>query len=458
MRALAFLLLAVATACAAPPQVDRAAVTPVRLDFPAPQGFAGASPGPATRSNAEMARDFLDLAFEMENGRSLPILTRFEGPITVRVSGPINPISRRDLDRLLARLRNEAGIDIRLTTAQSANIVVQAVPTDALQRLAPNAACFVVPRVQTWAQLRAARGTPTLDWATLDRRDRVAMFIPFDVTPQETRDCLHEELAQALGPINDLYRLPDSVFNDDNIQTILTGFDMLMLRVYYAPELQNGMTRAAVAERLPAILRRLNPAGEGRPAQIVPRTTPLWKAEIERALSDGRPNRVRRVAAQRAIAIAEDQGWTDIRLAFAHYAYGRLQIENDPSRALQAFNTASRIYNAIPDTRIHRAFIAMQLAAYTLISGDADATIAITQAAIPQARRHENAALLSLLMMFQAEALDLKGQTDAGMALRLDSLGYALYGFGSREEVVARLNEIASLPPLAANIQSRVTR
>jgi hypothetical protein len=405
-----------------------------------------------------MARDFLDLSFEMENGRSLPVLTRFEGPITVRVSGPINPISRQDLDRLLARLRNEAGLNIRLTNAQSANIVVQSVPTNALQRLAPNAACFVVPRVQTWAELRAARGTPTIDWSTLDRRDRAAIFVPFDVTPQETRDCLHEELAQALGPINDLYRLPDSVFNDDNIHTILTGFDMLMLRVFYAPELQNGMTREAVAERLPAILRRLNPAGEQRPVQVVPRTTPLWKAEIERALSDGRPNRVRRVSAQRAIAIAEDLDWTDIRLAFAHYAYGRLQIENDPSRALQAFNTASRVYNANPDTRIHRAFIAMQLAAYTLISGDADATIAITQAAIPEARRHENAALLSLLMMFQAEALELKGQTDAGMALRLDSLGYALYGFGSREEVVARLNEIASLPPLAANVQVRVTR
>jgi len=153
------------------------------------------------------------------------------------------------------------------------------------------------------------------------------------------------------------------------------------------------------------------------------------------------------VSAQRAIDIAENAGWQDNRTALAHYAHGRWQIENDPSRALQAFNAASRIYNGVPDTGIHRAFIAMQLAAYTLISGDADATIAIAQGAMPEARRHENAALLSLLMMFQAEALDLKGQTDAGMALRLDSLGYALYGFGSRDEVVARLNEIASLPP-----------
>ena len=60
------------------------------------------------------------------------------------------------------------------------------------------------------------------------------------------RDCLHEELAQALGPLNDLYHLPDSVFNDDNIHTVLTGFDMLILRAAYAPELRTGMTREQV--------------------------------------------------------------------------------------------------------------------------------------------------------------------------------------------------------------------
>lgn len=46
------------------------------------------------------------------------------------------------------------------------------------------------------------------------------MFIPNDTSAQEIRDCLNEELAQALGPLNDLYRLSDSVFNDDNMHTV----------------------------------------------------------------------------------------------------------------------------------------------------------------------------------------------------------------------------------------------
>lgn len=168
---------------------------------------------------------------------------------------------------------------------------------------------------------------------------------------------------------------------------------------------------------------------------------------METALTNRAPATQRRQAAARAIAIGQTLGWTGPREGFASYAYGRLQLGNDPTLALGAFNSASRAFGRNPLTDIHAAHVAVQLAAFTLISGDADATLAITQAAIPVARRHENAAIMSLLMMFQAEALDLQGQADAAMALRLDSLGWARYGFGSREEVIDRLNEIAALPP-----------
>lgn len=443
MRVFAAFVLCFAAACAQVPSSPE----PIRLDFPPMQSFAAASPGPSTRPNSEIALDFIDLAFRMESGRTLPVLTRFEQPITVRVVGPVSQTTRRDLAGLLARLRREARIDISLTTAAEANITIEAVPTRALQRVAPNAACFVVPRVQSWAELRRARNTSTLDWGSLLTREKAAIFLPSDVTPQEVRDCLHEELAQALGPLNDLYRLPDSVFNDDNIHAVLTGFDMLILRAYYAPELRSGMTEAQVADRLPRILARLNPSGQRSGGRIPSSTSREWIRSMETALGDTAPESSRRAAALRAIAIGQSLGWTGPREGFANYAYGRLQIGNDASLALGAFNAAGRAYGQSPVTNIHSAHIAVQLAAFTLISGDADATIAITQPAIEVARTHENAALMSLLMMFNAEARDLKGDTDAGMALRLDSLGWALYGFGDRDEVVDRLNEIASLAP-----------
>ena len=52
------------------------------------------------------------------------------------------------------------------------------------------------------------------------------------------------------------------MFNDDNIHTVLTGFDMLVLGTFYAPEIQNSMTRGGVAIRLSQILARLNPVGQ----------------------------------------------------------------------------------------------------------------------------------------------------------------------------------------------------
>jgi fermentation-respiration switch protein FrsA (DUF1100 family) len=443
MRVLAALALAFAAGCAQMP----AGPDPVRLTFPDMQRFDGTSPGPATRANSEIAYDFVDLAFKMESGRPLPVLTRFEGPITLRVKGQLRPENQQDLAALLRRLRNEAGIDIRQTTDLDANIVIEALPNRTIQRVAPNAACFVVPRVQSWTELRAARNTPTLDWSTLQQRDKAAIFLPSDVTAQEIRDCLHEELAQALGPLNDLYRLPDSVFNDDNMHAVLTGFDMLILRAYYAPELRSGMSERQVVDRLPGILARINPRGQRAGGRIPSSTSRAWIDQMTTALGNGASESRRRQAAARAVAIGQSLGWTGTREGFAHYAYGRLQIGNDSDLSLGAFNAAARAYAQSPITDIHAAHIALQLAAFTLISRDADATIALTTPAIATARRHENAALMSLLMMFKAEALDLKGDTEAGMALRLDSLGWALYGLGDRDEVIARLNEIASLPP-----------
>ncbi|MEO1639339.1 MAG: DUF2927 domain-containing protein [Pseudomonadota bacterium] len=421
---------------------------PIRLEFPEVQRFAPESPGRSTRPNSEIALDFVDLAFRMESGRQLSVLTRFEGPITVGIRGRMSEVTTADLTDLLNRLRREARIDISYAAAgETPNIVIEAVPSRSLQRVAPNAACFVVPRVQSWGELRAARNTPVLDWGTLRTREKAAIFIPSDVTPQEIRDCLHEELAQALGPLNDLYRLPDSVFNDDNIHAVLTGFDMLILRAYYDADLRSGMSEAQVAAALPRLLRRINPRGERRGGQIPSSTSREWITAMEMALGGRASEPRRRAAAARAITIGQTLGWTGVREGFANYAYGRLQIGNDATLALGAFNAAARAYDQSDVTDIHAAHIAVQLAAFTLISGNAEATIALTDPAIPVARRHQNAALMSLLMMFKAEALDLQGDTDAGMALRLDSLGYALYGFGSRNEVIDRLNEIASLVP-----------
>jgi hypothetical protein len=442
------------TACTPVPQSSFGGPTqPTRTmglqdSLPPMRSFAGNRVITPTRSNREIGKDFMDLSFRMESGRPVTRLTRFEAPITVRVTGDVPPSLTPDLRILLGRLRNEANIDISMTGAQTASITVEAIPRAVLNAAVPRAACFVVPRVSSWEEFKSVRRTPTVDWTTLERRDRAAVFVPSDVAPQEIRDCLHEELAQALGPLNDLYRLSDSVFNDDNIHAVLTSFDMLVLRAYYDPALRNGMTRGEVAARLDPILSRLNPAGDSRAARPRNDTTRGWIDNIETALTAGSSPASRRNAALHAVSLAGAMNWDGPRNGFAHYAFGRLNVGYDSDIALSAFNQALRIYNRSPETRLHAAHVSVQLAAFALSAGDGATVLSLVDGAMPIAAAHENAALLATLMMFKAEALEMTGRVTEARVVRMDSLGWARYGFGADANVRARLSEIASLNPL----------
>lgn len=451
MRVLSMLALCLITACAPyqGAQVTKNFVSDRTegLSLPVMQGF-GTSPNPSyVRSNADLMHLFDLLEFNMESGRSLPILTRFEGPITVRMIGKVPPSAQADLMRLIGRFRTEAGIDIRPVSAnQEASITIDFQSRADMSRVVPTAACFVVPRVKSFAEYKLRRNSPDVDWTTVTQRTNVAVFVPADTAPQEVRDCLNEELAQAMGPLNDLYQNPDSVFNDDNFNSVLTSFDMLMLRIHYAPELRSGMNRAEVAKHLPAILARLNPQGIGLPAttptQMAPRS---WVAAVEGSFGLRGTAQSRLDAAMRMESIAMAQGWRDARLGFSLYAKGRALSVSNRQKAIEAFAAAGRIYRAIPGAEVQAAHVDMQLAAIALASGQADKAIQFADRAIPVVKSAENAALLATLMLIKAEGLENLGQSAAAKALRLDSMGWSRYGFGSESTMRARQAEIASL-------------
>lgn len=413
-----------------------------------PAAMAGfglrAAPAPA-RGNAGIAQDFLELSFRMESGRVLPVLSRFEGPVTVRMTGDVPPTAPADLARLIARLKAEAGIDIRATTDPEASITVAFMPRARVQATYANVACFVIPGVSDWAGFRKHRNGPATDWETLVERRKMAVFIPSDGSAQEVRDCLHEEMAQALGPVNDLFRLSDSVFNDDNFHSTLTGFDMLVLRTTYAPELRAGMTEDQVAARVPGILARLHPQGEGMGSAWAQPTPRQWTNAIEVALGTRGNLGAREAAARQAIAIAEGAGWQDARLGLAHFALGRLLLTRQPEAALHSFAQAVRTYRSLPGGKIHAAHVEMQIAAHDLTTGNRTGTLSRIDRLLPVVAASENAALMATLLMMKAEALEGLGRVQEAEALRLDSREWGRYGFGSDAQVRARMAEIAVL-------------
>ncbi|OZB19579.1 MAG: ATP-dependent transcriptional regulator [Rhodobacterales bacterium 34-62-10] len=446
--ALPFCLLLAACMPGGPADMPSRAVDAIDSDLPPMRVFSAPQPSVFAISNTDLARDVIDLSFRLESGRPLPVLTRFEGPISLRVTGTPPPTLRSDLNRLLFRLRNEAGIDISQTDAAQANITIEAVSRAEIRSHLPQAACFVVPNISRLSEFRLARRSPRTDWARLTTRERMAIFVPNDASPQEVRDCLHEELAQALGPLNDLYRLPQSVFNDDNVHAVLTGYDMMVLRATYAPDLRSGMTRAQVEARLPAVLARINPAGQSVPPRYDGDTPREWSAAMETALGVGAAPGARRNAAARTLSIAQTLGWQDHRLGFAHYVMGRLSLPVDPAEAVAHFQTADRIFAQRPEYRLHRAMVASQLTAYLVAQGRGPEAVDMVGVHLPVVIRHENAALVATLNMLRAEALELSGRGVEAQAVRLDSLGWARYGFGADWAIRAKLREISALNPL----------
>jgi len=422
--------LCVVSACGEPAQVTKSRPpAEVGVGFGAPGGYPVAVAGGSASS---LTRDFMDLTFAMESGRGLQVFSRFEGPVTVALAGNVPETAARDLGVLIGRLRTEAGIDISPTTGP-ATITVEFASRAELRRLAPMAACFVVPNVGSLADYRRLRGQDKVDWALVTRRERAAIFIPTDTSPQEVRDCLHEELAQALGPLNDLYRLSDSVFNDDNFQSVLTSFDMEILRLTYGSGLVSGMTREEVAARL------------GASAAVGSDQSADWTRAIETALGRSGSLGSRKAAAERALALAKGAGWRDSRLAFSYFAVGRILAGSEPERAFDAFERAAAIYAGLPGGELQVAHVDMQLAVMALAGGVPEEAARLADRAIPVVRAHENAALLATLMLIKAEALDALGNPAAATALRMDSAPFARYGFGSDGMVKTRMRDIAAV-------------
>jgi Protein of unknown function (DUF2927) len=448
MRRLILALLLFAAACAPPPEVAKRAssVALLPVDLPPARGFPVVRAAAPRRSNADLAADFLDLEFSLETGRALPHLTRFEGPITYAVAGDAPPTVAGDLAVLASRLKSEAGITLTQATGP-ASITLNFLPRRLIKGNDPTVACFVVPGVSGWSEYQRARGSDRLDWAIMRERERIAIFIPADASPQEARDCLHEELAQAIGPLNDLYRLSDSIFNDDNFNTVLTGFDMLMLRLHYAPELASGMTREEVAARLPALLARYNPGGSGPATKTPPPTPDDWEDAMETALGIRGSNVFRHRAAQRALGIAQQAGWTDSRLPFSYFALGRASLGINSGAAVAAFTEAASLYRTLPGGAVHAAHAEMQLAAFALSQGWSDEAISLADRGIPVVTAAENASLLATFQLIKAEALGLQGRSADAARLRRESLGWARYGFGSGNDLAARISAIAALVP-----------
>jgi hypothetical protein len=209
---------------------------------------------------------------------------------------------------------------------------------------------------------------------------------------------------------------------------------MLMLRAWYSPEMAGSPTREEAAAALPGLLARLNPRGARLPPEGLPPTSRDWIDAVKSALGPRGSTAARQREAARALAIARAAGWRDTRLGFSWYVVGRLAVEDDPDAALVAFGNAHALYRRALGARQHPSGQCGDAAGGVRTAGRQQrGRLALVDESLPAARETQNAALLATLLFVRAEALARQDRENAAQAARVDSLGWARYGFGTAE-------------------------
>ncbi|HEU0220911.1 MAG TPA: DUF2927 domain-containing protein [Paracoccaceae bacterium] len=421
------------TGCAGPAPVSAPpeAALPDRPSLPG-QG-AALEPGPVHQSNRDIADDFVDLVFHPEGGRELPRLLRFEGRIRVGLVGAGLAAHTGELEALLARVRREAGLDIaRAERAEAAEIRVTEAPRRQMLELFPSAQCFVVPRHYGWGEFAIAlRRNELPDWAALEALREATVFVPSAARPIEIRECFQEEIAQALGPANDLFRLPETVFNDDNVHANLTRFDMLILRVLYDPRLAPGMGREAARRAAREVLAEINPAGRDLARRRGLRPAPEWEAIMARLYRGGLSRAERRQALREALRIAETVPQPDHRLALTLDMLAEAEYAERPELSEGLLRRAlDSLLAHYPRDDLRVAAIRLHLAQTKLRLGRPQLGLDLAEAALPVFVAYDEPLRIAQCYQLRAIALSALGRVEEARASALEGDRWARLALG----------------------------
>ncbi|MEO1291490.1 MAG: DUF2927 domain-containing protein [Pseudomonadota bacterium] len=278
----ALVTAAVLSGCATIETVRTTPYTPGERPSFAPPLLALSS-GPVQRPNDSLAVDFVDLTTRTEYYHDLPGLAKLREPIEIRLATPGFEPYVPFLRLFAEELRRETGANIHLRPSPSpaaSQIHLTFVQRGEFDLAGGSVLCFFDDgklTIQDWL----TRDRTTSQWGTPTPPRDVTVFIPIDTVPADVLGCFYEEITQTLGPTNDLYRLPDSIFNDENAHFRPTPFDLLMLEVLYDERMKPGMARNQAQKIARTVLRERNPEGETSAGPLIRQDRDLddfWRA------------------------------------------------------------------------------------------------------------------------------------------------------------------------------------
>lgn len=431
---------ALAAGCAAPSSTSLSfaptapsspPVVAPRPHYPGYAAAVGAQQVPWTART--LADDFVQLMFVTEWGARSDRLRRWESPVRVALVGRELVAYRAHASAIVARLDAATPtLSIALTPDEDAEITVRTAPRDEMRARAPNALCFFAPTAGDWRAFVKAESAGRSSWADVEALSRVTIFIPERSAPYEVRACLNEEIIQALGPGNDLARLEDSLYNDDNAHSEPTAFDLTMLSLLYHQRMPSGASSEAARDAAIAAL--------GADATLETGTK-RRRARPEDDELDGFARRrdaardisVRERWADRAVAAAETLPAGDHRLAEALKSRAYIAVRDgrreggvaDLERAAAAQEAVFGPSSVrLADTRAALGIVYMQ-------NGRPRDALAMLDAAAPILAAHAKERGLAQTLRWRSFALEALGETQAAAAAAVAALDWAAYVFGA---------------------------
>ncbi|MFV0474727.1 MAG: DUF2927 domain-containing protein [Pikeienuella sp.] len=243
---------------------------------------ADGAPADALYSNAELATNFNRIAlfreYRREGGTLLQEetatrLSRWDEPIRYQIVGQgATPADRAEYAGLAKRFSRLTGLRITETDREPNVSILILEPEERaafIRALEKEGAAARMPLVTQWADSVAYPCIGQVGY--LDPRDgRISgamVLIKSELSGLLRRSCIHEELAQTLGLMNDAADVRPSIFNDDQEFALLTEHDETLLRILYDPRLRPGMTADEAMPLVREIVAEIRPEDAAAPPQ-----------------------------------------------------------------------------------------------------------------------------------------------------------------------------------------------
>lgn len=219
------------------------------------------------QSDSYLVESFMAIAMEREYGEARQTrFARWQQPIRLQL---INESGDKPL---------QADV-VKVQAAHLARITGHSISMVAAK---PNLTLIMTDysKMKSWAN-RTMGGDPSVkmalkeglclaNFATNAKHEisRATIIIPIDYSRAKGRflDCVVEEFTQVMGLPNDSDKVFPSIFNDNSIDSFLTGLDYVLLKMAYHPALKAGMSSDEIRAALPIALADLRAKGEIREA------------------------------------------------------------------------------------------------------------------------------------------------------------------------------------------------